>query len=256
MRELGKQATHPVKGVQTTFVILKALKELDGASVTELADHLGQAKSSIHNYLATLEQEEYVIKENREYHVGLRFLNLGSFARQRKQIYEVAKPEVTKLAQQTDELVNVMVEEHGRGIYIFRDKGNQAVRVDAHTGHRVRMHNTALGKAMLAFLPKEYVDQILDVHGMSQTTPHTITDRATLMDELESIRERKVAFDREERLEGLRCVAVPITNEGRAVGAISVSGPRSRLQGEHLESELPEKLDEAANVIELNITYA
>jgi DNA-binding IclR family transcriptional regulator len=57
--------------------IIQALKDLDGARISELADHLGQPKSSVHNYLSTLWEEKYVVKERQAYYVGLRFLDFG-----------------------------------------------------------------------------------------------------------------------------------------------------------------------------------
>jgi|AntRauMinimDraft_3_1070383.scaffolds.fasta_scaffold00627_3 DNA-binding IclR family transcriptional regulator len=256
MDEIVTEAKNPVKGTKKTFRIVEALKELNGAGVTELANHLDLPVGSVHNYLSTLREDDYVVKERETYHVGLRFLNLGTFARHRRDIYEVAKPEVAELAETTGELANLMVEERGLGIYIYREAGQQAVKVDARTGHRVHLHNTALGKAILAFTPREITDEILDYRGMPKTTEKTITDRDELYDELEAIQEKGVAFDREERLEGAQCVAAPITDENdRAIGAISVSGPTSRMTDERFEEEIPDQIRDTVNVLNLNLTY-
>lgn len=257
MSRLGHTATNPVVSVQSTFRILETLKDAGGGGVTEIARTLDLPKSTVHNHLSTLEQEGYVTHEDGEYHLSLRFLNLGSFARHRREIYEVARPEVAQLADDTGELANLLAEEHGEGVYLYRDTGSEAVNVDSYTGHRVHLHNTALGKAVLAYMPREYVEEIIDTHGMPATTEHTITDRATLFEELEKIRDQNMAFDHEERLTGLKCVAVPITDDNdRAVGAISVSGPRRRMQGARFEEDIPDLLLDAANVIELNLTYS
>lgn len=254
---MGKRANNPVKSVVTTFDILQTLRRLDGAGVTELSNELDLPKSSVYNYLSTLEQEEYVVKEDGTYHLGLRFLDLGRYVRERDDLYETARPEMESIAEGTDELVNLLVEEHGQGVYVCRVRGDQAVNVAAGTGHRVALHNTGLGKAVLAYLPEDRVDEILDNHGMSADTEHSITDRGELKDELAEIRDRGVAFDREERIGGLCCAAVPILDlEDRPIGALSVAGPTSRMKGERLESELPELLKSAANVIELNLTYS
>lgn len=245
-----------VKTAQTTFRILEALKERNGATVTELTESFDLSKSSIHNYLSTLEQDGYVVKDDNTYRVGLRLLDLGGHARRHRHIYDIAKDEVTSLADETGEMANLLVEEKGRGVYLHRANGKNAVKTDSYIGQRVYLHNTALGKAILAHLPEERVDEILDQHGMPRTTPNTITDRDELFAELERVREEGVAFDDEARVKGLRCIAVPIVNNDDTVeGAISVSGPTSRLQDERFEEELPEKLKNAANVIELNITY-
>lgn len=254
---MGSEAANPVRSVETAFEVLETLRRLDGAGVTAVAEELDVPKSSAYNHLETLEQEEYVVKRGSEYYVGLRFLDLGRYARQRNDLYETARPELEALADETDELVNLLVEEHGQGVYLCRVRGDRAVNVAASTGNRVYLHSTALGKAILAHTAESRVDEILSAHGMPSVTDRTTTDPAELKAQLAEIRDRGVAFDREERIDGLCCVAVPILdNDDRPIAAISVSGPKSRMKGERLESEIPELLESAANVVELNLTYS
>ena len=245
-----------VDATETTFRILEMLKELDGAGVTELATRLDIPKSTVHNHLVTLRENEYVVKDGTTYRVGLQFLELGEHTRNRMKIYDVARPEVEALAEETGELANLLVEEYGLGVYLCRARGEQAVRVDTYAGMRVHLHCTGLGKAMLAHMPDERVDEILDRRGLEPRTEATITDAETLREDLAAIRERGYAVDHGERLSGLRCIAAPITDESnRAVGAVSVSGPSSRIKGDRLE-EVPELVMSAANVIELNMSYS
>jgi len=211
----------------------------------------------VHNYLSTLQQEEYVVRQNGEYKVGIRFLELGAYARNRRKIYRIAKPEVKRLAEETGELGNLLIEEHGRGTYLQRSRGEHAVKVEAHVGTRVSLHSTALGKSILAHLPVDRVDEIIDLHGLEATTPNTVTTREELFADLEEIRERGYAFDDEERLNGLRCVAAPIlSNDDRVLGAVSVAGPSNRIRGTRFRESLPNKVLETVNVIELNVTYS
>ncbi|WP_226013367.1 IclR family transcriptional regulator [Halomicrobium salinisoli] len=246
-----------VKTARTTFAVLEELKRRDGATVTELSDAVELSNSSVHNYLTTLEEDGYVVREGDAYRLGLRFLDFGGRARRRERLYEVARDEVTALARETGELANLLVEEHGRGIYLHRAYGEDAVGTDSHVGQRVHLHDSALGKAILAHLPRERVRGILDRHGMPATTENTVTDRDELFEELERVRERGFALDDEGRVKGLRCVAVPIvTNDGAVEGAISVSGPTSRFGDQRFREALPARLESVANVIELDITYA
>lgn len=245
-----------VKTARTTFRILEELKHRNEATVTELTNAVDLSKSSVHNYLSTLERDGYVVKSGNTYRVGLRLLDLGGHARRKKRIYDIAKEEVTALAEETGELANLLVEEHGMGVYLHRAHGVDAVKTDSYIGQRVYLHNTGLGNAILAHLPRDRVDRILDRHGMPASTDRTITDRNELFEELERVRENGYALDDEARVKGLRCVAVPIINNNDEVeGAISVSGPTSRFQDERFREKLPAKLQSVANVIELNITY-
>ncbi len=253
---MSPSAANPVKSVEVMFTIVEALQELDGAGVTTLSDHLDLPKSTIHNYLATLEQEEYVVKDGTTYRVGLRFLDLGAYARDQVEMFEVAKPELEHLAGETGELANLLVEEHGKGSYLYRTRGEMAVQVRGHVGTRAPLHATGLGKAILAHMDEDRVRAIVDHHGLPASTENTVTDEAALFAELDRIRDRGFAFDDEERLHGLRCVAAPILADDEVVGAISVSGPTNRLRDERFREELPQQLLEVQNVIELNVTYS
>jgi len=164
------KAKNPIQSVKTSFKIIRQLQIREGASGAELAESLDMSKGSIHNHLQTLYEVGYVTRENDVYHLGLRFLEHGIYARQRYSIYEVAKPEVDRLAEKTGELANLLVEEHGLGTYLYRAKGDNSVNVDARIGTHVHLHNTALGKSILAHRPQSEVESILDRHGMPAKT--------------------------------------------------------------------------------------
>ncbi|UPM45230.1 IclR family transcriptional regulator (plasmid) [Halocatena salina] len=246
-----------VKTATTTLRVVEVLHEQNGSTVTEISKELGLSKSTVYKHLKTLEAERYVVKEDDDtYYVGLPFLSLGVQARRRRRLYETAKPQIQELAQASNEMANLLVEEHGRGIFLYRSDSNQAVNLDTHAGRDVYLHTTAMGKAILAYLPEERVIEIIDQHGLARMTEHTITEESELFEELRSIRDRGWAYDKEERLYGLCCISAPITDsDGEVLGAISVSGPRSRLNGERFEKELPQLVLDAQNIIELNVSY-
>ena len=249
--------TSPVQATTTAFRIIEALRLRDGAGVSELAAALEMPTSTVHDHLRTLEAAEYLTSEDGVYHVGVRFLELGERARGRMKIYQVAKPEVDELASGTGEHANLMIEEHGRGVFLYKAQGDDAVQLDTHAGMRVPLHTTALGKAILAHSPSETVDAIVERHGLQQVTDQTITTREALDAELETVRDQGYAFDDEERVKGMRCVAAPVTDAaGAVVGAVSVSGPKSRMLGETYTDELPRMVLRTANVIEVNLTYS
>jgi DNA-binding IclR family transcriptional regulator len=257
MDEIDAQAKNPVQSIRKAFHIVERIRERDGATVSEIAADLDIPKSSAHSYVSTLYADDLLVKDGRQYHVGLRFLTIGDDARNRREVYHVGKPKVERLANVTGERVFLTVEERGLGVYLYQAAGQNAVDVDAKIGWRLPMHNTAFGKALLAYLPPERVDRIVDVHGLPGETENTITDREELEVELEAIREREFAVDHGERHEAIRCVAAPILDRNRQHphGAISVSGPSSRLRGERLRTELPEIVRSTAREIELNLAY-
>ncbi|MFC6767709.1 IclR family transcriptional regulator [Natrinema soli] len=252
---MGHKAKYPVKATETTLEIIDLLQEFDRAGVTEIATELDLAPSAVHKHLSTLQEHRYVVKDRSEYRLGLRFFELGGYTRHRMERYNAAKPELKSLAEETGEKTNLLVEEHGLGIYIYRSMGNEAIQINTYTGESVYLHNTALGKAILSYLPEERVEAIVDRHGLPSATERTITDVDELFETLAEIRDRGFAFDDEERINGLRCVAVPLLDDGKAIGAISVSGPRSRMTDERFREEIPNKLSQKANLIELDLSY-
>ncbi|RAW44980.1 IclR family transcriptional regulator [Halorubrum sp. 48-1-W] len=245
----------PIQAVERSMAIVEEIRRRDGAGVTELADHFGFSKSTVHDHVTTLERAGYLAREGDEYHVGLRFLTLGGHARQRQELYELAKSEVDDLAEETGESAKFVVEDRGRGIYLYQSLGDNAIRTDSHVGTRVYLHANSVGKAILANLPEDRVERILDRHGMPRWTEHTITDRDELYEELRDIRDRGVAFDDEERIRGLRCVAAPVIRDGDVLGSISVSGPTKRFDEQDYMDRMAELVRSTARVIEINAKY-
>jgi len=244
-----------VNAVQTSCDIVLKLRELDGAGVSELAAELNRSKATIHSHLTTLLDNEFVVKRGDTYAISLRFVDIGEYAKDQVDIYEIAKEEVERIAEKTGEVAQFMVEEHGRGVYLHKACGENAIQTASYTGNRKDLHCTSLGKAILSQFSEEHIDHIVDKHGLPPRTENTITTRDNLFEELETIRERGVAFDDEEVLQGLRCIAAPINHPtGKIQGAISVSGPTSRLKGDRFREEFPEVVMGAANVIEVNAT--
>jgi DNA-binding IclR family transcriptional regulator len=247
----------PIRSVQTSLRIASGLDELEGASITELAQHLDIPKTTVFNHLKTLEAEEYVVKAGDTYRLGLQYLELGECSRSQHVLYEHGKPEVLKLAQETGELSGVSTEEYGKGVFLFITGGENAVRTDTRTGMRVYLHTFALGKAILAHTPEERVEEILDRHGLPALTANTTTERDALYEEFEAIRAEGIAYDDEERVKGLRTVAAPIlSGDEEVLGAISVAAPTSRMKDDRFRTEIPELVKNAANVVELNIRYS
>lgn len=246
-----------LQAVERSFTVLNTLNELDGAGVTAVANELGLPKSTAHNHLNTLYDLGYVVRKDSEYQVATHVLALGEYARNQREIFTFARPEVDELAEVTGESANLLIEEHGRGVYLYRADGENAVQVDTFAGKQTALHCTALGKCILANLPESRVEEILRTHGLPARTDDTITDPDELRGELETVRERGYAFDDEERLPGVRCVAAPVVlSDGTVMGAISVAGPTSRMRGELFRSELPEKVVSATNVVEINLEYS
>lgn len=246
-----------IDAVETSCKILNELREINKAGVTELARRVGVSKASIHSHLATLEENELVVKDRGTYRLSLCFLDFGEAAKNNVEFYDIVKDEVDSLAEETGEVAQFMVEEHGLGVYLYKKRGSSAVETSSYVGNRKYLHCTALGKAILANLPEERVREIIDRRGLVRQTENTITEAEALFDELDDINDQGYAFDDEEVLKGLKCVAAPVQNQDdELLGSISVSVPTSRIENEEIKDRLAKTVTSTANVIEIQINAA
>lgn len=245
-----------ISSVERSFEVVDALKELDGARVSEVADHLELANSTVHKHLATLHELGYVAKEGDIYHVGMRFLTTGGYVQNRKRGYQEAIEIVNELTHPIGVRSQFVVEEHGRCYYLHTNSSNDAIQIDRRIGICRHIHAGAAGKAILAHLPNARVDEIIDQWGLPPETEHTITDRKELIEELEEIRNRGYAYNDQESVNGLRAVGAPVMlPSGDVFGAFSIGGAAHRLQGDVFTSELPNMLLGHINELELQLAY-
>lgn len=246
-----------VRATRRSLDIIRALRELNGAPLTRIAAHVDLPHSTVHNHLSTLVDRGFVVREGDTYRLSLRLLDLGEHTRRRRKVYEVARPELADLAEKTGEVASLVVEENGRGVYLALARGARAVPLDTRPGTHAPLHASAQGKSILAHLPDDRVDEIIDQYGLPRETGNTITDRDVLLAELEEIRETGIAYDDGEQFDGLRSVAHAIRDEsGTVIGTLGVSGPRNRLADERFTREVPSQLRQSTNVIELTLAHS
>lgn len=253
---MEQEANHPVRTTEKSLELIETLDTDDGFRLTELEERLEMSKSGIHNHLSTLREHGYVEKEGDTYTLSLKFLSLGGHVRSRSPLYRHGREKIDQLADDTGMLANLATEENGRAVYLYQSRGNYAVNLDTHVGFRIRLHNIAIGKAILASLPRERVAAIIDEWGLPQATENTITDRDELFAELETIRERGYATDTEERTEGLTCVGAPVKLGGDVLGAISISAPTKRLGNAGFDDDITAQVESTAHELALDIKYA
>ena len=243
--------------------IIAEIKRQDGARLDELVAELEIARSTVHRHLRTLIDYGYVIREGESYHIDLKFLNLGTYARTRKQAYLLIEETLYDLTDETDEECEFIAENDGRGILVyetyhpksrFEGANGFGIKDSPSIGTYFYLHNHAAGKAILASLSNDQVEGIVDKWGLPPKTEKTITDRDGLRVELERVRERGVAHSDEEFAKGLREVAHCVENpDGTPLGAISVMGPLYRMERERFYDELPALLEHAIDELETRI---
>lgn len=257
MTEKSDAGDRTIQSVEKACRIVRALRELDEAGVTEIADHVEMPKGSTHTYLNTLKRNDIVTETGGRYQLGLFLLDLGEYIKHRNRVYRSSQDSLDEVAAETGELARLIVREEGYGVYLAKSAGENAIETPIRPGQREYLHYTSQGKAILAHMSEPEVRKIIDEHGLPERTEQTITDPDELFEELAEIRERGIAFSQSERTRGLRCVAAPIhAPDGEVVAAIGVCGPTSRIHGDRFREELPEIIRDKANVIEINMQMA
>lgn len=244
-----------VKTTKTVFDIVEVVNELGGARVTDVVNELGLAKSTVSDHLSTLHESGYLVYEDGIYRLGLQFLQHGIQARNDLQVRDAAQSSLEGLAAETGECAWLVVEEHQEAVFIDKRLGERAVPTMGKVGRRASMHTSAAGKAILANLPAERTETIIDDRGLPARTENTITDREELYEELDSIRDTGLAFNNQETNEGVRAVSSPIICYGDVQGALAIVGPSSRLKKDDLIEKITDELENAANVVELSIKH-
>lgn len=242
-----------VKTVDTALRIVDVLDESGEATLTTLANELDMPRSTLHPYLQTLLEREYLQKDQDTYRLSLRFLDHGVKRQHAELVYEYSGPFLEQVAQETKEIAWLVVEEHGKAVCLRKAEGEHAIQPYKRVGKRLTMHNIASGKAILAMLPEDRVREIIDKYGLPEETGDTVTDPEDLLAELAEIRETGIAYNDGESMEGFRAVASPICPKGQLCGSIVVSGPKDRIRDERFREELPDIVLGTTNALELEM---
>jgi IclR family acetate operon transcriptional repressor len=204
-------------------------------TLKDISEVTGINKSTALRFLAHLENERYVTRDFRAgYSVGARLLQLGMRSTFHVNLLDAARLPLRELWRVTQETVNLGVLDTIEVVYLDCIESPQSFRLVANPGTRAAVYRTALGKAILAYLPQEQVAPVVASLTFQAFTPKTITSAAVLRRELERVVQQGYAVDDEESVLGVRCFAAAIFNHRmEPVGAISVSGPTARMTDEN-----------------------
>ncbi|MGW3645378.1 IclR family transcriptional regulator [Streptomyces sp. NPDC000878] len=196
-------------------------------SLGDLSDRTGLPKSTLHRLADQLCQVGWLERDPGGYRVGMRLFELGSLAVEGHRLQETAFPYLQALAAKTGMSAQLGILDRTEVVYLERIVVGP-VRLPTRRGGRQPAYCTALGKAMAAF-DGEAMRAVVS-SPMPRRTANTITESFALWTELDQIRKVGIALDRSEAYEELVCVAAPIRDSGRAIGAVSVTGPAGRMR--------------------------
>jgi DNA-binding IclR family transcriptional regulator len=207
--------------------IIGAFDRADCAlTLHELTERTGLPKSTVHRMVDQLIDLGWLEREVSGYRIGMRLFEIGGLASRRSRLSDLAAPHLHALSVATGFAVQMAILDSTDVVYLERIP-MRGFRLPTRQGGRQPAYCTGLGKAMLAF-DADAARKVLSQE-LPARTSQTLTRHRDLEIELERIAETGLAFDHQESYEGLACVAAPLRGSGRAIAAVSVSGPVARI---------------------------
>lgn len=223
-----------LSSVRSAARLLKQFSNRDRElGVSELARRLDLSKSTVHRLLVTLTSENLLEQDpvSGKYRLGIAMHDLGSAVSTRLDLHEAVIPPMERLRNVTGETVHTAVLDGREVVYVERLDSPQTLRLFLEVGRRNYAHVTATGKCLLAHLPPDELDRMMEGWKLEKRTEHSITGQARLREDLATIRKRGYAENRYESELGVISVAAPIRSLGGSViASVSVAGPDARME--------------------------
>lgn len=227
----GSQAIERALAIMTCFG-----PEHTEISLTELSRATDLRVSTAHRIASALVRGGFLARDthSERYQLGPRLAILGQTAMAQYGLM-VAQPLLQELADATGEAVSLGVRDGGDVVVALRVESSQPLRFDRPAGSRVRLHASAMGKALLAFALDDVKTTVQAIGKLERFTPKTLTQRAALVASLDQARRVGYAINDEERHEGVRGLGAPILDRsGVARAAVAIQGPVNRLTPKRL----------------------
>lgn len=210
------------------FVEMQRMSALPKATLYRLVQTLVNQGMLVHN------------PDAGTYSLGVRLVRLAHAAWRQASLAPIARPHLDALSLDTGLTAHLAQMDYGHVLYLDKRNALESAAMFTDAGKIGPAYCTGVGKAMLAFLDEDELEQVLRVQSFHRFTPTTLASEAVLRQALERVRARGYAVDREEHMAGVICVAMPILSDtGRVLGAASLTGSTLRTDLRTLESHVP-----------------
>ena len=230
-KQTADAETATVQALDRGLQLLGLLSKEHRVTLTNLAMQIGMPPSTAHRLLMTLQSHRFAEfdETTQEWMIGVEAFRVGSGFLKRVNLIDASRTVMHRLMSETGETANLGIAEDGDVVFVNQVETHNPIRAFFRPGTRGAMHASGAGKALLAQMEQEDLEQLLQRKGLAEFTAKTLTQPDALFADLAVTRDRGWAFDDEERYLGMRCIAAPVFNaHGQAVAGISVSGPTVR----------------------------
>ena len=214
-----------IKSIDKAIKVLNCFFEKEELGINEIVELTDLNKSTVYDLINTLEANNMVYQniDNNRYRLGIKMLEFGRLYEIQNPISEVAQKYGKLLAEENKATVHLATYHDDQVIYLNKYESPQAPVSYSRVGKSAPMTCTGLGKAILAFLPKKYMEEYITVKELPAFNSNSITSVEELERELKITKQRGYAVDNEEIELGIRCVAAPIFSKNKVIGAMSIS---------------------------------
>lgn len=227
-----------IQSLSRGLTLLERLAAAEGGvGLVDLAQRVGLPPSTTYRLLGTMEKMGYVYQagELGLWYVGLKAFVVGSAFLENRDLVAQSHHFLRRLMEQSGETANLAVPDDYEAVFVDQVQCREMMRMIVKLGSRVPLHASGVGKALLAAMSDDRVNDTLHQKGLARITPNTIHTPAKLWSELQNIRRQGFSYDDEEHALGLRCLAAAIYDQfGEPIAAISIAGPKPRVPDERV----------------------
>lgn len=241
------------RSIERAILILNELSRARGElGILEISQNLGINQSTVYRIVSTFKKYGYIEQNagSSKYRLGASLLPLSKGYLQSFPIRETIHEILTQFRDRCRETVHYAVRSGNEIIYLEKIQGLHPIGIVAtNFGDRAPLHCTAMGKVFLAYSPQAIIEDLLKNYRLEKKTPSTIIEKDELLRELEGVRKKGYAINREELEIGVGAVAVPIFDSTGLIGAISATGPANRIYELTSTMDLVNQIIETGNEI-------
>ena len=247
-----------VQSLERGLAVIRAFShDRPRLTLSEVARETGMTRAAARRFLLTLEHLGYVSSDGRLFSLRPSVLQLGYAYLSSFSLAEIAQEHLEHLAELLHESASGSVLDGEDIVYVARASTNRIMTIGLSVGTRLPAYCTSMGRVLLASLDAATLDSYLRSASLSARTPHTITDRAALRQELDRVREQGFSVLDQELEDGVRSVAVPVRDAtGRVVAAINTSAHATRVGREELIDRFLPALQACALQIDADLAGA
>lgn len=252
-----KKSLYCIKSIKKAMDLLNCFKQYKELSVIELSKKLNLNKSTVYRILVTLESGDFIRKNEitKKYGLGIKNLELGNIMKKQIEIRSYAFPIMENLARKTQESIDLNIIVNNKRVSIEEIESPHDIRKVIKLGESLPLCVGASGTAILAFLPDNEINKIIERENISGSGQIKIADTKKLMEHLKEIRREGFAISVQERVIGAGAVAAPIFNShGNVIASLSISGPVTRFSKKKLKFYIS-LVKESASKISVSLGY-